>query len=788
MPVHFFGIRHHGPGSARSLREALEALAPDAVLVEGPPDAAAVLPLLVHEEMRPPVALLVYAPEHLQHAVYYPFAVFSPEWQALHYGLSRDVEVRFIDLPQANRFAKFSILNSQFPMGGEPSPEPEDAGGTPALQPEPPTPERLNARTPDPRLDPVGWLAQAAGYSDGERWWEHLVEHRRNSTDLFAAILEGMTVLRAAVEEHSAALSEVEEAPRPLLPLPIERRIEALREASMRQAIRAVEREGFERIVVVCGAWHAPALAGTLEKTSAKEDAALLRGLPKVKVQATWVPWTHGRLALASGYGAGIESPGWYHHLWTTPDQTAIHWMIRVARLLRGEDLDASSAHIIEAVRLAEALASVRDRPLPGLAELNEATQAVLCFGDGLPMRLIHEKLIVGEALGEVPDETPMVPLQEDLRREQRRLRLPPQASEKVLELDLRKPTDQERSQLLHRLLLLNIRWGEEQAAGGKGTFHENWRLRWVPELSVALIEAAIWGNTVLDAAIARARDVADGAPELPALTSLLDRALLANLPQAITHVMERLEAQAAVAVDVLQLMAALPPLARVARYSNVRQTDPAMVRHIVDGMVARICIGLPGACASLNDEAAGEMLGHIMEVNYAVSLLETAEHEGAWRGVLRRLADQQGGHGLIAGRCCRLLLDAGVFDAAETARRLSLGLSTAVEPPQAAAWVEGLLAGSGLLLLHNDNLWSVLDGWVAGLSGETFTQLLPLLRRTFSTFPAPERRQMGERVRRGPSDAAVQAVPAGFDIERANAVLPLVARLLGLELEESRG
>jgi hypothetical protein len=91
-------------------------------------------------------------------------------------------------------------------------------------------------------------------------------------------------------------------------------------------------------------------------------------------------------------------------------------------------------------------------------------------------------------------------------------------------------------------------------------------------------------------------------------------------------------------------------------------------------------------------------------------------------------------------------------------------------------------LKGSGLLLLHDDRLWQVLDSWVSDLSGEVFIQLLPLLRRTFSTFPAPERRAMGERVRRGIArPAAPVATPAEFDRARAEAALPLMARLLGL-------
>ena len=75
--------------------------------------------------------------------------------------------------------------------------------------------------------------------------------------------------------------------------------------------------------------------------------------MPKRKISATWIPWTHARLAYSSGYGAGITSPGWYHHLWTAPDRPITRWLARVAQSLRNRDLVVSSAHVIEAVRLA---------------------------------------------------------------------------------------------------------------------------------------------------------------------------------------------------------------------------------------------------------------------------------------------------------------------------------------------------------------------------------------------------------------------------------------------------
>jgi hypothetical protein len=756
MGIHIFGIRHHGPGSARSLIHALEQLQPDAILVEGPPEAQPILSLLTHADMKPPVALLIYARDQLQQAVYYPFAVFSPEWQALHYGLTHNTPVRFIDLPQTHRLA----LSNPQPLYFQ---------------------------------DPLKYLAEAAGFNDGERWWEYMVEHRRNSTDLFAGILEAMTALRQELNEE---LPQAAEFPNSLL--------EQQREAYMRQGIRAAQAEGKESIAVVCGAWHAPALA---QMPPTKADAALLKGLPKIKVEATWVPWTYGRLCSSSGYGAGIDSPGWYHHLWESSSRASnvlpsspqtsvfvtnakpqpspsitINWVVNVARLLRSQDIDASSASVIEAVRLAESLAALRDCPLPGLPELNEAVQTVLCFGDPLPMKLIHEKLIVGERMGEVPNDTPMVPLQQDLLKQQKRLRLKAEASARQLDLDLRNANDLERSQLLHRLLLLDIPWGSQQQTSGKGTFREQWRLQWQPELAVTLIEASIWGETIEEAATAYTRNLAKQAIDLPTLTDLVDKALLANLIDAASYLMVRLQAEAAIATDIAHLMAALPPLANVLRYGNVRQIDTEIVKHVVDGLVARICVGLPFACSSLNDEAATDMYDRIVEVNSAIVLLQNSEMTESWQTVLVQMADRQGLHGLLAGRCCRILLDAGIFTTESVGTRMGLALSTASEPTLAASWVEGFLKGSGLILFHDDRLWQVLDTWVTSLTDDTFTILLPLLRRTFSTFPAPERRQMGERVKRvSSSPITTTSSVVELDRDRADTILPILAQLLGI-------
>jgi hypothetical protein len=337
----------------------------------------------------------------------------------------------------------------------------------------------------------------------------------------------------------------------------------------------------------------------------------------------------------------------------------------------------------------------------------------------------------------------------------------------------------------------LSVPWGQAERATGKGTFKEVWRLRWQPEFSVSIIEAAIWGNTIADASAGFARSTADHAADLPTLTQLLDQVLLADLPDAIDHLMHRIENESAVAADISHLMNALPPLANVLRYGNVRQTDTTAVSHVIDGLVARICIGLPPAVSSMNDDAAEQMFNQVLAVDGAIALLQNEEHTTSWLDMLDQLADMPNLHGLIAGRSTRILLDAHRFTPEESSKHTSLALSKSVDPARSAAWIDGFIRGSGTLLLHDETLFNVLDQWMSALVDDTFIQLLPLLRRTFSTFPKTERRAMGERVKRGLMNRAPAKTSAdqsdAIDPARGSSVLPTVRQLLGISLVDRK-
>lgn len=791
MSIHILGIRHHGPGSARNVKNFLEQVKPDIVLVEGPPEADGILQWVSHKELVPPVAILCYQPDDPQQSCFYPFADFSPEWQAILYAKQHNIHVRFMDLPAANQFAieaekrkEGDTVKPENPMDDASGQDIDSGINSVALvnsdtlykRATPLKPaegcksrahKKLTSAADDDEsattavafyFDPIAHLANAAGYEDGEKWWEHMFEHRQNNEAVFDAVNEAMQALREEIPQKND-------------------RLEQLREAHMRKVIRQAEKEMFQNIAVICGAWHAPAL---IQMPKQKEDNELLKNLPKVKVECTWIPWTYNRLSFYSGYGAGIASPGWYHHIWNHPGDDGTLWMAKVASLFRKKQMDTSVAHVIEAVRLANALASLRNLSKAGLEELNEATLSILCNGEPVMMSLVQEELIVSNRIGEVPPEIPKPPLQLDIEKQQKKLRLPPAADWKDYTLDLRKENDLERSVFLHRLLLLEIKWGNRYDVAGKGTFKEQWRLQWDPAFSIDIIEKGSWGNTTAEAAAKYVMHKAAEADTLPAVCDLLEQTMPAELPAAIQSLIEQINNLAAASGDVLQLMEALPGLVNVSRYGNVRKTDAALVMEIVTGMITRICVSLPAACTAIDDDAAMHLLELFQKMNAAVNVLQQEDITNYWQQTLQVVAAGKNTSPVIAGYATRLLADHTMIQGEELVTKFYYAMSTATAPATAAAWLEGFLKGSGTILLIDNNLWDVVNRWVEQLEEDIFMQVLPLLRRTFANFSKPERKKLGEKVKQGAGSGTTIQAATGINEERATKGIAVVMQLMG--------
>ena len=752
MTTRLFGIRHHGAGSARHLLAALREYQPDCILLEGPPEADALLPLAAEADMQPPVALLAYRPDAPQQAVYYPFAAFSPEWQAIRYAAQAGIPLQFFDLPLAHSLYQEKEEEAA-PAAAEETADDETLA------------DDERDREADTRpADPFDELAAIAGLPDGEAFWEALVEQRRDSTEIFAAVAEAVSALREARGDTD---------PR-----------DALREAWMRKTLRQAEKT-YRRIAVVCGAWHVPALTA---KTAAKDDNALLKGLPKAKVDCTWIPWTHSRLSLESGYGAGLAAPGWYAHLWAHPDDDGVRWIGRAAALLRDKGHDISAAHVIETVRLANASAALRGQSQPRLADHLEALTAIVGMGDDSVLRLIEHEWLIDNVIGSVPAATPQLPLIADVQAQRKKLRLIETAEAKTLELDLRKPLDLQRSIHFHRMRLLGITDAETLPVRGKGTFKEAWSYRYQPESHITLTERAPYGNTLAAAVQGYVAERLQQARSLAELTALLAAVLPADLPALVTTLTRHIADLSATQDNLADSLAALPNLTDTVRYGDVRALDPAPLLAVLDTLLARLAAGGVQGCLNIDYDSASALFTPIRQADYQLSLLNHAALDAYWQRFLQNILAAANAHPLLAGNAARLLFDKEHLDAARCAELLAQNLSAANPSEHAAYWLEGYLYQSGTVLLLHDPLWRILDDWLRALSAEHFTELLPLLRRTFGSFEPGERRQLGDKAREhaGDTPATTNPVAAAKPEHHAGhglAALQTVAAWLNLDV-----
>ncbi len=131
--------------------------------------------------------------------------------------------------------------------------------------------------------------------------------------------------------------------------------------------------------------------------------------------------------------------------------------------------------------------------------------------------------------------------------------------------------------------------------------------------------------------------------------------------------------------------------------------------------------------------------------------------------------------------------MDDGWLEEGEAARQLGLVLTPGVPPAEGAAWVDGFLAGGGVLLVHDQRLLALVDAWIAGIPDTAFPDVLPLLRRTFSRLEPGVRRSVGELVRGGRRDDAEAGHPGFADrLDPAQAAPAVATAHLILGLQEA--
>ena len=747
---HIFGVRHLSPAAAWHLRQLLDRVRPKLVLIEGSDDADELIPHIVSPKSKLPIAILAYTADAPVRTFVYPLATYSPEYQALVWCRENKAKARFMDLPASvflglmDRDDGTKVLEKDKPE--EPEQKEKD---------KPTLAQTLGVDEEENEVPPIveekvkrdsvyHKIAALAGEPDYETYWErHFEQLRADDTYLNAARSYGAEL--RSMEDFSTRHSAEN----------------LVREAYMRRKIQQAIAGGFkpEQIVVVTGAFHATALGPELPPMTDEE----LEKLRKRESKMTLMPYSFFKLSSQSGYGAGNHAPAYFEMVWNGFNKNLAAslptlFLTNVVRELRTSGTFRSTAEVIEGVRLAEAMAGMKNS-LPTLRELQDAAVTLLGQGDPAVVRESLLRVEVGTAIGALAKGVSQTSIQDDFYRELTRLKLDPfKASVKrELDLDLRENRrvktveaaflDLHRSSFLHRLAVLEVGFGQQLTVRQEGTtWAERWALQWTPEAEIAIVEAVLLGETIELAVAFKFKQRLEGCASIADAAIIIRQACECGMGASIELARQTLQRLANDSADFTALASATYELGLVIRYGDVRQFDAEPLKPLLEQLFLEGALSLVGA-SNCDLASAKKMVGGMNELNKVALDYTSLIDEALWISELQKLARADHLNPLLSGYACALLVERSLISNDELAKEVSRRLSPGISADLGAGWFEGLAQRNRYALLTRLALWEQLANYVASLTDDEFKRALVFLRRAFGNFSPAEKRSITENL-----------------------------------------
>lgn len=707
--VVFFPVRHHSPACARLIKQLIHEMNPDAVLIEGPADYNA----HIHElflEHRMPIAIYSFA--HLEdgtrRGAFYPFCVYSPEWQAIQTAHEVGAEVQFIDLPWA-----------------------EFAGQT-----------EVTHRYADNQLEEsqyIPMLCDELGVDDFDGLWDKLFE----------------------IDETLSVASYLERAHQFMWHLritaPIIREHDIHREYYMAGRIQKKMDAYNGRILVVTGGFHSSALFNRLfgkgEPNPAPYEQAAQVAVKEQGIALT--PYSYQRLDNLKGYESGMPNPGFYHHIWydtlnKTPD-THRKLISMVAQMLRNRNQPVSSADLIAVETTSQALATLRGHTQVWRRDLIDGIISALVkdeliFETQHPFLQAIFEVFRGNERGKLAEGATLPPLVSQIQHLLEAHDLSPDQGSRNITLDLTKAPDLERSRILHQMRVLRLP-GYILFAGGSNLqgysdvteVIEKWIIGWSPEFEAACIEATIYGPTLLDASKAALLERAEQlhAPDAAQAAGILLDAALMGLPDHSEELYATLEKAIYKDSNFLTVAQALSRLLYLYRFDNVLGTlQQSDVGDILRSAFQRALWLL---------ESLGVLEGEDQALlNGVRALLDTFERcapvlntsQQDFTDVFERVSKERMQTPVLRGATSGVLLILNTIDT----KAILANLRYFADPDQLGDFLTGLFFIAREKIQRQQDILESIDVLIQGYDDDSFLVALPSMRLAFSYFTPREK------------------------------------------------
>ena len=710
--VNYFGVRHLSPGAAWHLRSYLDDIKPDLVLIEGFSDANEVIPYLSDKVLRPPVAILAYTKSLPVKTLVYPLAEYSPEFQAIKWASENSAKAAFIDLSSG----VFMGLSEKEYSGGKES----------------------------SYFNIYQQVSNVAGEDNYDAHWERTYEHISLKGSFKTMVLELGKTMRL-IEENDRDFFRAENL---------------LREAYMRRQIQKYIEAGFspEKIVVVAGAYHVPSFRSNEHIMTDDEEKAL----NKCASSLTLMPYSFSRLSSQSGYGAGNNAPAYYELIWELQqkgklDDLASVYLSHLTEKLRSRGFVSSSAHIIETVRLAHSLASLKEGQSPVLADLKDAATTVIGEGKKEILEKCMEEIEVGKRFGRLPENSLKTSVQDDFDRNMKELKLERYRQNflQTLKLDLRENLNVkskraaflslERSKFLHRLCFLKIPFANFDKQNDKDWL-ENWSLNWMPESEISLVETILLGETIeIASAVKFNRELRD-CHDIKTASTLLKVACLCGLTKELSRAQNLLQNLVSDSADLLTLAQTTSELSDLINFGSVRNLETKDFIPLLEEIFIEASLQIQDA-SNCDSEGAKNVLKALDLLNQTSNSSTDIVDTKLYETELTHLSLRDDLNPSLSGYATALLLEKNLITEGDLSNEFCRRVSPGIDADLGAGWFEGLAQRNRLVLVKKKKVWEQMSLYIDSLDEEQFKRALVFMRRTFANFAPSEIKQIAGAV-----------------------------------------
>lgn len=757
-------VRHHSPACAFHIERTIEALRPSVILVEGPDNANALVPVMAHEETRAPFAIYYsyhdesgrISEEKEHYKCYYPFLDYSPELVAFREGKRLGIPAVFIDLPYGD------ILAASGEGRGLRKKEEEKSN--------------YNDDYLLSRNAYLKRLCENTGLRSFDEFWEKYFELNGIAAESEKWFDDLLAYCRLARESTPQEAMEEDGC--------------LARESYMAKKIREyASRENGEegRVLVVTGGFHTPGLKALLEegagegqfvpgkrkaepvpgkketeprgecasgKTARKENM-----VPEKDQGVYLMPYSMEAADALNGYASGMPFTGFYQKIWEgltqtdTPYEDAVLDMIVASgKETRRKEGYLSTYDEICACAMAKGLAELRGKREPGAYELLDAVLSSFVKGEyniatDTPLRILKKRM-TGNAVGALCSQADMPPIIHDFEEQCRKFGLKTASTldtESALSI-FSNQKHRQTSMFFHRMVFLQTAFARKvkgpnlQLKKDRNLMREIWKYKWNIQVNSALIDVSVYGATIEEAAAGLVKEALK--KELKARESalLLTEVFEMGLKEQMQPVFDRVHELMMGDTEFSSLAEALKSLLMMEELGGLygSRLDFGGLIHLG----CRKLIAILPSMTRIKDEDLSSCM-NALKLLYQITGRKgeefSQEREAYYEALEKMLQDGEIHAGLNG--CVHGILYGSARETSAQVEGICRGYlsGTREQLLQTAQFFRGLFFTARDLVFIGEEFAGMLDEFYGQVSEAEFMELLPELRMAFTYFTPRE-------------------------------------------------